>query len=243
MSGGKEREIGMGASCTEPELMQRAQPDTQCAWQNARTAAQRRIWNTRAEDDVIVARFQAGDSTAFGQLVEKYQHRLMRVVSRLIHNQADAEDIVQEAFIRAYRALPEFRGEAAVYTWLFTIAMNAAKNFRVTAARKADVWVQPDVDDHDEELPVSVDLHTPVAELEAKQLVVAFNKLIDVMPEHLSMPLILRELEGMSYEDIAATMECPIGTVRSRIFRARELIMVKLSPLLDSQLTLNRERA
>lgn len=199
-----------------------------------RTVARSRSWQQRIEDQCLVSRFQAGETEAFSILASKYQGKLMRVVSRLIQDRADAEDVVQEALIRAYRALPAFRGDSAFYTWLFTIGMNLAKNFRKRTAKRACLSVRcqghPDDDVHEQ--PVAVDMHTPMAELEQKQLLQALNEILDTLPAHLSSPLILCHIEGMSYEEISHVMSCPLGTVRSRIFRARELICLKMAPLL-----------
>lgn len=238
--GARDREIGMATA--HAAYVTAAAPRPRAPQHSAHTPEQRRAWKDRADDEVLVARFQSGDTAAFSLLVQKYQDKLMRVVSRLVHNRPDAEDVVQETFIRAYRALPQFRGESGFYTWLFTIGMNAAKNFRITQVRKFDVWLQSgaDPDDPSYEGPVSVDMNSPMAELETKQLIAALNSVLDAMPEHLSIPLILCQIEGMSYEDIATTMQCPTGTVRSRIFRARELIATKLAPLVDARSLLRK---
>lgn len=191
---------------------------------------------SREVDEQLVKRIQNGDSSAFNELVRKYERRLFRVISRIIHDPTDAEDIVQESFIRAYRALPSFRGEAGFYTWLFRIAVNSAKNFATTRQRKAGVSAQLTLDDDDtaSDLLSIADNHSPMADLENKQTIAALNDVLDAMPVDLSAALILCEIDGLSYQEIAVVMQCPLGTVRSRIFRARELIAQKLGPLLDS---------
>ena len=205
--------------------------------QAVRALARSLALNQRIADDELVARFRNGESAAFNELASKYQGRLMRVVSRLIHNKADAEDVVQEALLRAYRAMPNFRGDSAFYTWLFAISINTAKNFKTIQKKKACLSVCPIIglDDSDYEAPVAIDLDTPLARLEQKQMIVALDAAVDAMPEYLSVPLILCQLEGMSYDDIAQTMSCPVGTVRSRIYRARELLAHQMAPFLNPQ--------
>lgn len=218
----------VGNAAVTPDIVQMA-----VEMQRRRAVARSRSWQQRIEDHSLVLRFQAGETEAFSVLASKYQGKLMRVVSRLIQDRADAEDVVQDALIRAYRALPAFRGDSAFYTWLFTIGMNLAKNFKKMKARRAclSVTCQGHPDDDANEQPVAVDVHTPLAELEQKQLVRALNEILDTLPAHLSSPLILCHIEGMSYEEISHVMSCPLGTVRSRIFRAREIIGLKLAPL------------
>lgn len=201
-----------------------------------RALARTRSWKHRIEDDALVAKFQDGMSTAFNELTTKYQARLLRLVSRLIHDRADAEDVVQEALIRAYRALPAFRGDSAFYTWLFTIVVNTAKNFRSSQSKRACLSVKVASGSYEgsDEAPVIIDFHTPLAELEKKQIILALNRVLDAMPEAYSLPFILYQIEGMSYEDIAQTMACPMGTVRSRIARARSLIAAKLAPFVST---------
>jgi len=191
----------------------------------------------REVDEKLVLRFQAGDRAAFDHLVNKYRGKLFRVISRLIHDPADAEDVVQETFIRSFRALPAFRGDAGFYTWLFRIGVNTAKNHRVAKGRKAGISIQLNLDSDetaDDFFPMA-DTQSPIAALENKQTVAALNRVLDAMAVDLSTPLILCELEGLSYQEIADIMACPIGTVRSRIFRARELIAKKLAPMVDSK--------
>lgn len=189
-------------------------------------------------DEALVCRAQQGDRAAFDQLVLKYQRKLLRVLSRMTYDQADVQDIVQETFIRAYRALPSFRREASFYTWLFRIGINSARNHRVAKMLRADVSQQlvADTDESHDEGKAVPDDQSPIALLENKQTLMALSDALDDMPVHLSGPLLLCELEGLSYLEISAVMKCPIGTVRSRIFRARELVAAKLAPLLDGAL-------
>jgi RNA polymerase sigma-70 factor (ECF subfamily) len=192
----------------------------------------------RPADDALVCKAQEGDRAAFDQLVRKYQGKLLRVLSRMTYDQADAQDIVQETFIRAYRALPSFRREASFYTWLFRIGINSARNHRMAKMLRADVSQQLvlEPDEAPDEGKAVPDDHSPVALLENKQTLMALSDVLDAMPAHLSGPLLLCELEGLSYLEIAQVMKCPIGTVRSRIFRARELIAARLAPMIDSAL-------
>ncbi|WP_300756939.1 RNA polymerase sigma factor RpoE [Janthinobacterium sp.] len=189
----------------------------------------------RESDQLLVERVQAGDKRAFDVLVSKYQRRLMRLVSRLVHDTAEAEDVVQETFIKAYRALRHFRGDAAFYTWLYRIGINTAKNYLVTQGRRT-----PTSSDADAEQAESFDdghrlrdNNTPESVLASKQIAATVNAAMDVLPIELRTAIVLREIEGLSYEEISEIMACPIGTVRSRIFRAREVIAEKLKPLLD----------
>jgi RNA polymerase sigma-70 factor (ECF subfamily) len=185
-------------------------------------------------DSELVQRAQRGDKRAFDLLVIKYQRRVAGVVSRYIRDPSETMDVVQEAFIKAYRALPQFRGDSAFYTWLYRIAINTAKNFLVSQSRRP-----PDAD-VDADLAAQVDAGelleeraTPEAQLMEQELEATVWRAIEALPDDLRTAITLRELEGMSYEDIANTMDCPIGTVRSRIFRAREAIDEKLKPLLN----------
>lgn len=186
-------------------------------------------------DQLLVERVQAGDKRAFDALVSKYQRRLMRLVSRLVHDQAEAEDVVQETFIKAYRALQHFRGDSAFYTWLYRIGINTAKNFLVTQGRRTPTSTDTDAEqaeafDDGDNLR---DINTPESMLASKQIAETVNAAMDLLPLELRTAIVLREIEGLSYEEISAIMACPIGTVRSRIFRAREVIADKLRPLLD----------
>ncbi len=190
----------------------------------------------READLLLVERVQAGDREAFGLLVSKYQRKLLRLVMRLVRDPAEAEDVTQEAFIKAYRALPNFRGESAFYTWLYRIGVNTAKNWLVAHGRRMPT-VSDISDDDTEGIEESVLLRndeTPDRVLMSRQIGETVNAAMDALPEDLRTAISLREIEGMSYEEIAQVMDCPIGTVRSRIFRAREAIAVRLRPLLDT---------
>jgi RNA polymerase sigma-70 factor (ECF subfamily) len=191
----------------------------------------------RDADLQLVQRVQHGDKRAFGLLVEKYQRRISRLLARMIANTADIDDVVQEAFIKAYRALPGFRGESAFYTWLYRIAINTAKNHFAAQGRRVTADGSLDVDSP-ESLDDAVQLSdgsTPEAVVQSRQLGEALNRAIESLPEDLRSAIVLRELEGLSYDEIAEAMNCPVGTVRSRIFRAREAIAEQLRPMLDSR--------
>jgi RNA polymerase sigma-70 factor, ECF subfamily len=189
----------------------------------------------REYDQLQVERVQAGDKRAFDVLVSKYQRRLMRLVSRLVHDPAEAEDVVQETFIKAYQALRHFRGDAAFYTWLYRIGINTAKNYLVAQGRRAATSSDADVEQAEsfDDGTKLRDNNTPESVLASKQIAVTVNAAMDVLPIDLRTAIVLREIEGLSYEEISEIMACPIGTVRSRIFRAREVIAEKLKPLLD----------
>jgi RNA polymerase sigma-70 factor, ECF subfamily len=187
-------------------------------------------------DQQLVERVQRGDKGAFDLLVSKYQRKIFRLLSRLIRDSAEVEDVAQEAFVKAYRALPNFRGESAFYTWLYRIAINTAKNYLVSQGRRVPTTTEADIEeaetfDDGERLR---DLNTPESMLRTKQVAEAVNRAIDRLPEDLRTAIVLREIEGLSYEEIAESMNCPIGTVRSRIFRAREAIAQELKPILNS---------
>ena len=184
----------------------------------------------------LVRRVQHGDKGAFDVLVLKYQHKLVKLVTRYVRNPAEAEDIAQEAFIKAYRALPQFRGDSAFYTWLYRIAVNTAKNYLVAKGRRAPTTTEFDSEEAEgfEDGELLRDIATPDAELHTKQVARAVNEAVDTLPEELRTAITLREIEGLSYEEIAQMMNCPIGTVRSRIFRAREAIAEKIRPLLGT---------
>lgn len=193
--------------------------------------------NQREADAQLVERVQNGDKHAFELLVAKYQRRVLRLISRLIRDPAEQEDVAQEAFIKAYRALPQFRGESAFYTWLYRIAVNSAKNFLATQGRRPRTIGDFQTDEDGESFDatdVVEDNNTPDAVLHGRQVADRVNSAIDALPEDLRTAITLREIEGMSYEDIAQAMDCPIGTVRSRIFRAREAIAEQLRPLLGT---------
>lgn len=187
-------------------------------------------------DRELVARAQRGDKRAFELLVEKYQRKLARLLSRLIRDPVEVEDVTQEAFIKAYRALPSFRGDSAFYTWLYRIGVNTAKNYLMAMGRRAPTSTETETEeaegyDEGEQLR---DINTPESVALSREIAATVNAAIEALPEELRTAIQLRELEGMSYEEIARAMDCPIGTVRSRIFRAREAIAEKLRPLLDT---------
>ena len=188
----------------------------------------------REIDQALVVRVQQGDNKAFDLLVLKYQLRLSKLVSRFLRNQSDVPDVVQESFIKAYRALPNFRGESAFYTWLYRIAINTAKNHLVSQSRKnpANSIDVQDAEDYGASEWLK-EYASPEREALAAELEVTIQQAMGELPSDLREAITLREIEGLSYEDIAAVMDCPIGTVRSRIFRAREAIDNKLEPILD----------
>lgn len=187
-------------------------------------------------DRQLVDRARQGDKRAFELLVEKYQRRLFRLLSRMVRDPEEVEDIAQETFIKAYRALPNFRGDAAFYTWLYRIGVNTAKNYLVSRNKAMPTVSAQALDDDDEpdERLVAQDINTPESELLSKQIALAVNEAVEALPEELRSAITLREMEGLSYEEIAELMGCPIGTVRSRIFRAREAIAAKLRPILGT---------
>ena len=187
-------------------------------------------------DRQLVERAQRGDKHAFELLVEKYQRKLGRLLARFIRDPAEVEDVTQEAFIKAYRALPAFRGDSAFYTWLYRIGINTAKNYLMALGRRAPTSTEVEAEDAEgyEEGEQLRDINTPESMLLSKEIAQTVNATIEQLPEELRTAIQLREIEGMSYEDIARIMDCPIGTVRSRIFRAREAIAERLRPLLDS---------
>jgi RNA polymerase sigma-70 factor (ECF subfamily) len=190
----------------------------------------------REVDQQLVLRAQGGDKRAFELLVMKYQRKLGRLLSRFVRDPAEVEDVAQEAFIKAYRALPTFRGDSAFYTWLYRIAINTAKNYLVAMGRRAPTTTGVDIDEAEnfEDADQLRDTNTPESEFEGKEIAGAVNKAMDALPEDLRTAITLREIEGLSYEEIANVMNCPIGTVRSRIFRAREAIAAELRPLLGT---------
>ncbi len=190
----------------------------------------------REVDQLLVERAQRGDKYAFELLVVKYQRRLARLISRFVRDAAEVEDVTQEAFIKAYRALPGFRGESAFYTWLYRIGINSAKNYLLAAKRRVPTTTFFDADDAEdfEDGGLLREVNTPENELMSKQVVEVVNASLQQLPDDLRTALTLREIEGLSYEEIADVMNCPIGTVRSRIFRAREAIAENLRPLLGT---------
>ena len=189
----------------------------------------------REIDQLLVERAQGGDQQAFDQLVSKYQRKLGRLLSRFIRDPAEVEDVAQEAFIKAYRALPSFRGDSAFYTWLYRIGINTAKNYLVAQGRRAPTSTEFDADEAEsfEDAAQLRDINTPESLLMSKQIGETVNAAMEALPEELRTAIVLREIEGHSYEEIAQMMDCPIGTVRSRIFRAREAVAARLRPLLD----------
>ncbi len=192
--------------------------------------------NDREADQQLVERAQRGDKQAFGLLVSKYQRKLVRLLSRLIRDPAEVEDVAQEAFIKAYRALPSFRGDSAFYAWLYRIGVNTAKNFLVSQGRRVPTATDLDSEEAEtyEDGGQLRDINTPERVLQSKQIGETVNAAMEALPEELRVAITLREIEGLSYEDISRIMDCPIGTVRSRIFRAREAIAARLRPLLDT---------
>lgn len=189
----------------------------------------------REIDQQLVESAQRGDKQAFGLLVSKYQRKLGRLLSQFIRDPAEVEDVVQESFIKAYRALPTFRNDSAFYTWLYRIGVNTAKNFLVSQGRRVST-VANGFDNEDaetfEEGTQLREINTPENELMSKQVAETVNRILHDLPEELRSAITLREMEGLSYEEIASIMGCPVGTVRSRIFRAREAIAEKLRPVL-----------
>lgn len=191
----------------------------------------------RELDQLLVIRAQQGDKKAFGLLVEKYHRKLGRLLGRMIRDQAEVEDVVQESFIKAYRALPNFRGDSAFYTWLYRIGINTAKNYLVSMGRRPQVMQEVEIEDV-ENFDGGYEMRTtdtPETALMTKQIAQTVNDTVAALPEELRTAITLREIEGLSYEEIAILMQCPIGTVRSRIFRARETISEKLKPLVDAK--------
>jgi len=187
-------------------------------------------------DQQLVQRAQRGDLRAFDLLVLKYQGRIAALVSRYLNDPGEVEDVTQEAFIKAYRALEKFRGDSAFYTWLYRIASNAAKNHLVAKGRRpgADVTIE-DAEGFEQAALIS-ESSTPEAELMSEELAQVVTEALDALPEELRAALSLREFEGLSYDDIAAVLECPVGTVRSRIFRAREAIDERVREQMSEEL-------
>lgn len=185
-------------------------------------------------DQQLVQRVQRGDKKAFDLLVIKYQHRIIKLVSRYVRDAGDAMDIAQEAFLKAYRALPNFRGDSAFYTWLYRIAINTAKNYLVMQSRRPlETELEGPDGEQTEAQTVLTEIATPESLLLKDEIEDTIVSAIEQLPEDLRTAITLREFEGLSYEDIASVMECPIGTVRSRIFRAREAIDKRLKALLE----------
>ncbi len=190
--------------------------------------------NEHHNDEALVVRVQQGDARAFELLVRKYQNKIVQLATRYLRDPSEAQDVAQETFIKAYRALPSFRGESAFYTWLYRIATNTAKNYLVAQNRR------PPTDDIDAQAAEQFSGDTSLKEYATPENLLLRDEIeqtiadaIEALPDELRTAIILRELEGLSYEDIAQAMDCPIGTVRSRIFRAREAIETRLAPLLS----------
>ena len=196
---------------------------------------------TGADADVLlVQRAQRGDTRAFEMLVVKYQRRIERLIGRMVRDADLVQDVAQESFIRAYRALPQFRGESAFYTWLYRIAVNTAKKALVERRRdpvvsEANLAPAEDGEETSRAENELTDGETPEAVLASKELAAAVNAAVDALSDDLRQAITLREIEGLSYEEISEVMNCPIGTVRSRIFRARESIAARLRPLLETR--------
>jgi RNA polymerase sigma-70 factor, ECF subfamily len=191
---------------------------------------------TRETDKELVRRVQNGDRRAFDLLFSRYQHKIVNLVGRYLRDSEDVQDVVQEAFIKAFRALPRFRGESAFYTWLYRIAINTAKNHIVARSRRPPgVDVEVDDAEHLDGADALRDLENPEAALARDELSAEIDAAISDLPDDLRSAVTLREFDGLTYEQIAEIMECPVGTVRSRIFRAREAIDRRIAPLLDRQ--------
>lgn len=188
---------------------------------------------TEDTDRLLVKRVLDGDQKAFTLLVMRHQHKVLGLIGRFVKDPHEAEDVAQEAFLKAYRALPSFRGDSAFYTWLYRIAVNAAKNHLVSRGRRPPA-TDVDIDDaqRSDEAMALHDLDTPESNLEKEDLQRVINEAIDELPEELKTAFSLREFSGLSYEEITEVMECPVGTVRSRIFRARESIDKRLRAVL-----------
>ena len=214
-----------------------SEPDTDI-WQPVRRPnreeAERARMSEAQVDQLLVERVQKGDKRAFDLLINKYQHRIVSLVARYVSDQSEAQDVAQEAFIKAYRAIERFRGDSAFYTWLYRIAINTAKNWLVARKRRppATDIDAVDAEQYDMESRLK-EQGTPENELMREEIKRTVFDTIAELPDDLRTAIMLREMEGMSYEDIAITMDCPIGTVRSRIFRAREAIDEKLKPLIE----------
>ncbi len=187
-----------------------------------------------AADVELVRRFRAGDMRAFDALILKYQHKIISLITRYVHDPVAAQDVAQEAFIKAYRGLRNFRGDSAFYTWLYRIAINSAKNYLVAESRRIPDFVvsAEDAEQFNGESQIK-EYATPERELLSEEIKAQILSAMEGLPEELKTAIVLREIEGLSYEEIAQVMDCPIGTVRSRIFRAREAIDRKLRPFLE----------
>ena len=186
-----------------------------------------------SSDAALVQRVKQGDRSAFDLLVVKYQHKILNLIMRYVKDQSEAMDVAQEAFLKAYRAVPAFRGDSAFYTWLYRIAINTAKNHLVAAKRRPmNLEIEIPESESFEPFANLRDVDTPERLALTEEMGQVINKAVDDLPDELRTAILLREIEGMSYEEIAQTMDCPVGTVRSRIFRAREAIDKRLRPLM-----------
>ena len=214
----------------------RAQSQTTTATETRAVNQGKVLMSDREVDQQLVVRAQAGDKRAFELLVIKYQRKVERLLSRIIRNQDEIQDVAQESFIKAYRALANFRGDSAFYTWLYRISVNTAKNYLVSQGRRAPTSTGYDAEEAEgfEDAVGLRDNATPDAQLMSKQIAQIVNTTIDKLPEELRTAISLREIDGLSYEEIAQIMDCPIGTVRSRIFRAREAVAEQLRPQLET---------
>ena len=192
--------------------------------------------NPNDVDAELVARVQQGDKKAFDLLVLKYQRKVLRLLARMVRDPHEVEDVAQETFIKVYRALPQFRGESAFYTWLYRIAINSARNWQAARGRRPSTPNTRETEDGEtfNETDNLTDNSTPESMVASREIAETVNAAIQALPEELRTAIVMREMEGMSYEDIAQSMDCPIGTVRSRIFRAREAIATRLRPLLGT---------
>jgi RNA polymerase sigma-70 factor (ECF subfamily) len=190
----------------------------------------------RLVDQKLVEKAQRGDKRAFGILVEKYHKKLTRLLSRMVRDQSEIEDIVQNSFVKAYRAINNFRGDSAFYTWLYRIGINTAKNHLVSLGRRPKAMNEVEIEDVEnfEDGDELRSIETPENTMMTKEIVATVNDTIEGLPDELKEAISLREMDGLSYEEIAELMQCPIGTVRSRIFRAREAIAEKLKPLIET---------
>lgn len=185
-------------------------------------------------DQQLVERVQRGDKGAFDLLVRKYQHKVVNLISRYVKNPGDVPDVAQEAFIKAYRALPNFRGDSAFYTWLYRIAVNSAKNYLVSQGRRPPASdVEPEEAEYFEGGDALRDMETPEGNVLSDEIRKVIFDTMEALPDDLRAAITLREIDGLSYEEIAQVMGCPVGTVRSRIFRAREAIDKNVKPLLQ----------